>query len=207
MLIGQALHDLAELATEEGSLEEAKQLYERAIARAHEQNHPAPGSVSNLALIALMEGDYPRAHELSLRAATIFRQSGNKLGRAEALSNLAISALYLGQVDDSRSFVRESLDICAELGSTILTAYSLEACAAILVRTGRPREAVRLLGVSKKVFEEVRATPDPAAQQVRDETRALIRLELADDQAAAAFDSGGGLTLDEAVDYAFSCLD
>jgi hypothetical protein len=163
--------------------------------------------VSNLALIALMERDYPRAHELSLRVATISRQSGDKLGHAEALSNLAISALYLGQVDESRSFVRESLGICAELSFTILTAYCLEACAAILVRTGRPREAARLVGASQNVFEEVSATHDPAAQQVRDETLALIHLELADDQAAAAFESGGGLTLDEAVAYASSYLD
>jgi predicted ATPase/class 3 adenylate cyclase len=205
--IGQALHDLAEVVTEEGDFEQAKELYEQAIHRVREVNYPAPGSIGNLALILFAEGDYERARELTRQATGIFRERENQLGYVIGLRNLACAALYCGDVDDARSTLRESIDICAVLRYEAVLESCFRACAAILARTDQPREAAVLLGASEKLLEEMRSPLEATERGMHDETQALIRATLGEREIAVAWKAGKELALEEAVSLALASLD
>lgn len=205
--IGQALHDLAEVVTEERDFEGAKKLYEEAIRRAGEVDYPAPGSLGNLALIAFAEGDYERSRELTLRAIDVFRERNNQLGYATGLLNLACVALYCGEVDEARASLRESIEICASLRYAALSASCVLACAAILAHTNRPREAASLLGASENLLEEMGSRLEATEQQMHDETHALTQAALDDGEIAVAWKAGRELALDQALSLALACLD
>ena len=205
--IGQALHDLAEVVTEEQDFERAKELYEEAIRRAREVDYPAPGSIGNLALIAFAEGDFERARELSLQATGIFRERNNQLGCAGGLLNLACAAVYCGDIDAARSSLRESIGICAELRYDAVAVSCLRACAAILARTDLPREAASLLGASERLLEEMRSPLEATELQMHQETQALIRAALDQRDIAMAWESGRNLALDDARALALTSLD
>jgi tetratricopeptide (TPR) repeat protein len=205
--IGQALHDLAEVVTEEWDFERAKELYEEAIRRAREVDYPAPGSLGNLANIAFAQGDYERARELSLEATAIFRERNNQLGYATGLLNLACAAIYCGDVDEARSALRDSIGLCAALRYTALSPGCLRACAAILAHTNQAREAAALLGASEKALEVMGSPLEATERHMHDETQASIRAVLGDEDVTAAWESGRALTLDEAVSMAIASLD
>jgi predicted ATPase/class 3 adenylate cyclase len=205
--IAQALHDLAEVVTEEGDLEHAKTLYEEAIRRAREVDYPAPGSLINLGEIAFLERDYELARELTLLAMGIFRERDNQLGRATGLLNLACVALYTGDVDDARSLLRESIGICVALRYGALSTSCVQACAAILAHTKRPREAASLLGASERLLEEMGSRPEATERQMNEETQGLIRAELDDPEIAAAWQAGREMALDQALSLALASID
>ncbi len=205
--IGQALHDLAEVVTEEGDLERAKTLYEEAIRRAREVDYPAPGSLINLGEIAFLERDYERSRELTLLAMGIFRERNNQLGCATGLLNLACIALYCGDVEEARSSLRESIEICVAPRYDALSASCLQACAAILAHTKRPREAASLLGASERLLEEMGSRPEATERQMNEETQALIQAALDEQGFANAWQAGRELTLDQALSFALTCLD
>ena len=204
--IGQALHDLAEVVTEEGDFLRAKELYETAIDRAREVGYPAPGSMGNLALVVFAEGDYERARELTLEAIAVFRERKNQLGYAIGLRNLACAALYCGDLDEARTALRESIAIGVELRYESVLESCFRAGAAILARTNRTRDAAALLGASQKLIDEMRSQLEVTELRMHDETQALIRAALGD-QSAAACRAGKKLTLDEAVEYALASID
>ena len=205
--IAQALHDLAEVVTEEGDLEHAKTLYEEAIRRAREVDYPAPGSLINLGEIAFLERDYEVARELTLLAMGIFHERDNQLGRATGLLNLACVALYTGDVDDARSLLRESIGICVALRYGALSTSCVQACAAILAHTKRPREAASLLGASERLLEEMGSRPEATERQMNEETQGLIRAELDDPEIAAAWQAGREMALDQALSLALASID
>ncbi len=205
--IAQALHDLAEVVTEEQDFERAKELYAEAIRRAREVGYPAPGSLLNVALIAFAEGDYERSRELTLRAIGIFRERNNQLGCATGLLNFACVALYCGDIEEARTSLRESIGICASLRYDALSASCLLACAAILAHTNRPAEAASVLGASEMRLEEMGSRREATEEQMYDETHALIRAALDDREAAVAWEAGRELKLDQALTLALACLD
>ena len=205
--IAQALHDLAEVVTEEGDLERAKTLYEEAIRRAGEVDYPAPGSHINLGEIAFLERDYELSRELTLQAMGTFRERNNQLGCATGLLNLACVAMYCGDVEEARSSLRESIGICVALRYDALAASCVQACAAILAHTMRPREAASLLGANERLLEEMGSRPEATQRQMNEETQALIRAELDDREIAAAWQAGREMALDEALSLALTCLD
>ena len=205
--IAQALHDLAEVVTEEGDIARAKTLYEEAIRRAGEVDYPAPGSLINLGEIAFLERDYELSRELTLLAMAIFRERNNQLGCATGLLNLACVALYSGDVDEARSSLRESIGICAALRYGALSTSCLQACAAILAHTKRPREAASLLGASERLLEEMGSRPEATERQMNGETQVLIRVELDDRDIAVAWQAGREMALDQALPLALACLD
>jgi predicted ATPase len=204
--IAQALHDLAEIVTDEGDFERAKELYEEALRRARQVGYPGPGSIGNLSLIAFAEGDYERARELALQATAIFRERNNELGYATGLLSLACTDLYLGHTADARSSLRESLAICAELRYDSLAVSCLRAAAAILARDGRPRDAACLLGASERLIEEMGMSLETTERRMDEDTRACIRRALGTGETAAAWESGRGLSLDEARSLALENL-
>ncbi len=205
--IAQALHDLAEVVTEEGDLERAKTLYEEAIRRAGEVDYPAPGSHINLGEIAFLERDYELSRELTLQAMGTFRERNNQLGCATGLLNLACVALYCGDVEEARSSLRESIGICVALRYDALAASCVQACAATLAHTMRPREAASLLGANERLLEEMGSRPEATQRQMNEETQALIRAELDDREIAVAWQAGREMALDEALSLALTCLD
>ena len=205
--IAQALHDLAEVVTEEGDLEHAKALYEEAIRHAREVDYPAPGSHINLGEIAFLERDYELSRELTLLAMGIFRERNNQLGCATGLLNLACVALYCGDGEEARSSLRESIGICVALRYDALAASCVQACAGILAHTMRPREAASLLGANERLLEEMGSRPEATQRQMNEETQALIRAELDDREIAVAWQAGREMALDEALSLALTCLD
>jgi non-specific serine/threonine protein kinase len=205
--IAQALHDLAEVVTEERDFERAKKLYEEAIRRALEVGYPAPGSLGNLALIAFAEGDYARSRELTVRAMGIFRERNNQLGNATCLLNLACVALYLGDGEGARSSLRQSIGICLELRYGALSASCLLACAAVLAHTERERDAAGLLAASENVLEEMGTQREATEEQMYNETKARIRAALDESEAAAARQLGRALTPDDALSLALVALE
>ncbi len=205
--IAQALHDLAEVVTEELDFEGAKALYGEAIRRAREVDYPAPGSHFNLALIAFAEADYELSRALTLRAMDVFRERNSPLGCATGLFNLACVALYSGDVDEARSSLRESIEICMQRRYVSLSASVLLASAALNARINRLSEAASLLAASETLLEEMGSHREATEQRLEDDTQVLIRAELNDSEIAVAWQAGRQLMLDRALSLALASLD
>jgi hypothetical protein len=114
--------------------------------------------------------------------------------RANVVSDLARQALFLGRTDDALSLIE-----MAQVRADRLTATtrSMLGCvhAQILAALGRPRDALRAVGVAEEEFARSRPQVDPGWIRYFDEPhlhgdagRALLAVALHDGQAAVARD-------------------
>ena len=69
--------------------------------------------------------DLEAAQSFFEESLALRRELGNEEGIAHLLNNLAIIAMYRGQIEESRALHRQALALCRELGNRWLTAVSL----------------------------------------------------------------------------------
>ena len=86
-------------------------------------------TLGNLALLAKDMGDAPTAMDLGEQALDKFRTLGDKQNLMVGLANLSGTALRIGRRDRVGEFLRESLDLCTQLGSKINLTYVLSGTA------------------------------------------------------------------------------
>jgi DNA-binding CsgD family transcriptional regulator len=104
-----------------------------------------------------------------------------------------------GEWAEAEALLHDSLAMRAEGGMRYWMTQSLDAFAELAAGTGRPQEAVRLLGAAASAradFGYVRWAPEEPRFEALERD---LRDELGDEEFAAAWHEGAGLTLEETV--------
>jgi hypothetical protein len=181
-------------------LEEARALY-----REVDDQDALLAATRMLAWNLERSGERDRANALYAENLERSRAIGNPLILAASLGWLATMAAEEGRFDEAFAQVREHLPIACALGN-YETAIALMRVARVLWPAGRAIDAVRVLGASDAMFEEMRITDNWGLAELR-KLEAVIRDALDETEFEAAWQDGRARTPDEAVLLALDELD
>ncbi|MFI6165360.1 tetratricopeptide repeat protein [Nocardia sp. NPDC051052] len=78
-----------------------------------------------LATVRRDSGDYEQAASLSRQALTLFRETGFRLGEADALANLGAVCLETGDPELAADLSRQALDLFREIGHQVKEAEAI----------------------------------------------------------------------------------
>jgi predicted ATPase/class 3 adenylate cyclase len=202
--IAQSLNNLGLVAADQGHYAKARALYEEALAirRRLEDLRGVAMSLTNLGAVACEQGDLEEAHAFHEESLAIQRGTGNRRGTAGALDRLAHLALRRGDIQAARSLYGESLAIFQELGDQWGIAVSLEGAAALARCESNPLQAAKIWGAAQRLREEIGVPLPPAERPRYVEQVSIARSECTSTAAfEAAWETGRGLTLDQAIDF------
>ena len=201
--IVRALSELGTLACVEGELERAATLHDESIALARELGgEDLAISVTNRADLALNQGDYARALELSEEGLDLFSALGSDEGVAISLHNWAFAALRQRRFADARRRFLESLALSERLDYKQYMATALEGVAAVSAAEGDPGGATRLLAAADRLCRESTASRDPAELDGSLRTVAHVRGALGDEAFGAEWERGQAMTRAQTFDEA-----
>jgi hypothetical protein len=147
-------------------------------------------AVVDLGGLALIEGDYARARELSELGLRLHREQDSRDGEAISLLNLGFAALEEGAVGEARKQLEESRERFLELGFTEYLAFCLEGLAGLAAVSGAPLEAARLLGRAEALREAADASLGPFERRLHQRTLAAVHEHLDDAAMAEAWREG-----------------
>ena len=203
--LASSLSNLGIVAREQNDNATAKALYEESLALRRELGDQwgIGAALNNLGLVALHDGDYPAARALYDECLKIFRDLGNRQAMASPLSNLGLVAYHQGDYVGACALYQESLVIFWDLRDRWGIALSLEGLAYIALARGGPVQAARLWGAAKRLREEIGCPLPPSERSRYDAQVAATRAAIDDDAAFdLAWNEGGGMTLEQAIEYA-----
>jgi non-specific serine/threonine protein kinase len=143
------LHNLAEVALDQGDLGTARARWEESLAMFRDLGDKGgiASSFHNLGAVALDQGDYGAARTFSEESLAMWRELGGKGGIAFSLWCLGRDAHARGDYSAARAFLEESLVICREEGDR-------QGIAANLVHLGTAASDQRDYGAAWGFFRE-----------------------------------------------------
>jgi predicted ATPase/DNA-binding SARP family transcriptional activator len=188
--VGKCIGSLGNVAMSEGELDRAVELYEEAAGLSRQAGNTLRLGVilANLGMLAGMRGDHETSARYATEAATIQREVGDKDGLAVTLHNLGRARLTLGQSNDARAALAESLGLALGLGYREVIAYCLGGMAELALLLRDEERAAELLGASQNLFDEIGAAIDPeeseAQERIRNELYAALGRDRTDELCA-----------------------
>ena len=166
--------------------------------RANVWEHPK--IVTSLLLLA--HGDYERAYTILQEALESALATGNRMSYLWSRVRLGYVALRAGNLVEAHNLLAETVQDFYKDGYTIGAVFALEGIATLLIATGKPEKAARLIGCADAIREKI---PDrrPLIEEA-DVYRnmAAILAKIGPSAFEVAYDEGRSMTLDEAVAYA-----
>jgi tetratricopeptide (TPR) repeat protein len=155
-------------------------------------------------LILVLRGDYEQAYIVLQGALVSAQETGNRMSQLWLRVRLGYVALRAGKLVEAHDFFRETLLNFHKDGYTIGAVFALEGIATLLIATGRPEKAARLIGRADATREKI---PDmrpviEEADMYRNIAEILARIGPSSFE--VAYDEGRALSLDEAVAYALA---
>jgi predicted ATPase/class 3 adenylate cyclase len=142
-----ALKGAGTLAAQQGSLAEARNLYEQSLTIRHELGD-RPGEaamLNNLGMVAMHRAEHTAAGRLFREALALMRQIGDRWAMGVALNNLGLIERYLDHADQARQILEESLAVRRALGDKWGVANALSSLANLLLHCGNHAELPALL--------------------------------------------------------------
>jgi tetratricopeptide (TPR) repeat protein len=119
---------------------------------------------------------------------------------SNALINLGLAHLDLGDLESARARLRESVQHAAVPDNRESLARALDALAAVAETAGNPELGATMLGAGEGVRSSIGVGVWMTDRVRQAETAARLRARLGDPAYAAAIDRGRGLTLDEVLE-------
>jgi ATP/maltotriose-dependent transcriptional regulator MalT len=120
------------------------------------------------------------------------------------LDNLGWAALLQGDPVRARSYYRESLMLCKELGNKIIASESLEGMGCICVAEGATERASRLFGSAEALREAVGSEHISEEAALREPYLAAARSRLDEAAWEEAWAEGRAMFMEQAIEYAHS---
>jgi predicted ATPase/DNA-binding SARP family transcriptional activator len=100
-------------------------------------------------------GNYDRAIRLKRKSLEIRRALGDRIGVADSLWRLSITAWVTGRLEESERLSREGLAVCREVGDPQAIAQGLRGVGDSLIRLGKFDESLSFLEQSRAVYEDL----------------------------------------------------
>jgi non-specific serine/threonine protein kinase len=160
------------------------------------------GSLDNLGVVALIQGDYQAARTLFEQSLSINREMGNRAWEASNLIHLGIVAQEQDDYATAKTLLDEGLVISRELEDKRGIANLLEAIARLAVEQNQPERAARLLGAADALREAIGCPLPPNAREEYDRALSDARKALDKEAFAQSWGEGRTMTMEEAIAYA-----
>ena len=204
--IATAFNELGVIAMYRGEYTAARQLLEQSLAIKRELGDKwlIVNSVMNLGLVASDQGDYVLAFTLLQDSHATFRALDEKSGTAIASGNLGHVALRLGKLDEAHAWQAESLKLFAAVGDKDGLTECLERFAMLANASANFRRAAQLFGAASALRKEVGTSLPPAEQAEYHRELSTTRAQLDAATFEAAWQAGQVMTMEQAMELAFS---
>lgn len=201
-----ALNELANTLSATGEPEQAHVLYQEALElfRRADDEAGIGGALGNLGYLALSQGDAARAVEL-LREGLEWRSALDV--QHSRLHNLALAHLALGQQEEARRLLAESLKVAAAIPQDEGIAYVLAGMGVLAAEEHDYRRAVTLLACADSLFDLIGVRPNPYEGELACRARSALRARIGGDRFEMLWKQGAALSVAEAVAYALKGLE
>jgi predicted ATPase/class 3 adenylate cyclase len=202
--IAKVLNNMAITAANQGDFPGASLLFEQSlvIRRALHDKWGVANSLNNLGELAFLQQAYGDARTYLAEAVQLLREIGDKWSLGNALVTLGNVQRAQGERQSAYPLYQESLQINQELGDRRMLAYLLENLGALLVADD-PAGALQLTAAAAGLRETLGAPLSPAELQQQENDLLPARRQLGE-AAAAAWEAGRGMALEEALGVALA---
>ena len=163
-------------------------------------------SLTGLAIIARDAGNESLARAHHEEALSLHRAARNPQGIAQSLIALGSLSLDAGATEPARTCFVESLEIGRDLGFRETVAAGLAGLAELAAVDGQPDRALRLGGAADTVRNSNGLVMTPAEHARHERLMQPAHLALGEAAAAAAWEEGRAMSLDEAIEYALATV-
>jgi DNA-binding SARP family transcriptional activator len=183
-------------------LDVARALYEEVYAIFQEFEHKEQSmvSLSNLASIALLQGDTTRAQNLYEQTLAQARELQNKATIAFCLRGLGRLYIAHSDFDAAENHLHEALALDQETGHQIWVALSLAGVGRIAAIRGQALQAARALGAIDAFLKANAINLDNDDQLELGQHDSAIRASMTPQEFDAGFVAGHALTLEQALE-------
>jgi predicted ATPase/DNA-binding XRE family transcriptional regulator len=187
-----------------GTTDEAQRYLHAALDVAHRAGDLGHAAMvhSYVANLRLVQGDRPAAVTSLQAALDLATDISHRPGELHALLQLGQLAGQAGEPDLARDYLQRGAEAAAELREPVVIASFAESLAVVAVRDGQHGRAARLLGVARRLREEIglelymHMHEDTAAPQ---EAASLARNALGPGAYDAAVAAGAALPVADAI--------
>jgi predicted ATPase/DNA-binding SARP family transcriptional activator/DNA-binding CsgD family transcriptional regulator len=205
------------MAEVQGHRERSRELLEESLRLSREADDKLGIAGSLLELGVTMEGlgDLKRAKAFYEEGIVLSREIGYAAILARCLLSLGSAfllegdyergaALMQGDHERARTFYKESLILCKELGNKWITSESLDGLACISAVEGASERVARLFGAAETLREAVGLQHVPEEDAWREPFLAAARVRLGEASWAGAWAEGRAMSMEQAIEHALS---
>jgi tetratricopeptide (TPR) repeat protein len=155
-------------------------------------------------LILMLRGEYEQAYTVLQGAFLSAQETGNRMSQLWLRVRLGYVALRAGNLVEAHDLLAETLRHFHRDGYTIGAIFALEGIATLLVATGKPEKATRLIGCADATREKIPDRRPVIEEADMYRNMATILAKIGTSAFEVAYDEGRSMKLDEAVAYALS---
>ena len=195
------LRTMATVELGDGRLDQARALYEEAVAvaRAADDLESLHRALSGLAVFVGNTGNLELCRQMEQEALDLTIELGDPRAELGCRQNLACTLRLMGQIRDAESMMTATVVSALAIYATTDLIYIGDDYGAILAQIGRDHDAVRLLGASDAEYERLKM---PRGQVQTDEIMPAYdqaRARLAEAEWVALYAEGRATPLEEAL--------
>jgi tetratricopeptide (TPR) repeat protein len=214
MVLLQSLGDLKALANNlsalgyfhamDGNMESAQVFLDESSTLYQQLNLKPGGSalLSGYGQIELARGDFEKARAYLQENARIAHELGNRQDYLWSRVHLGYIVLREGMIGEARQlFMEAALDFQRD-EYLIGIIFTLEGIAELYVSVGKPEHAARLIGWAEAMRKKLGDSRPLLEQANVDKIIAACLVKMGEAEFSDAYDEGGKLTMDEAVELA-----
>jgi tetratricopeptide (TPR) repeat protein len=155
-------------------------------------------------MILVLRGEYEQAYMILQEALVSAQGTGNRMSQLWLRARLGYVALRAGKLVEAHDLFRETLMDFHKDGYTIGAVFTLEGIATLLIATGKPEKATRLIGYADATREKIPNMRPAIEEADMYRNMAAILARIGPSAFEVAYDEGRALSLDEAVAYALT---
>jgi len=186
-----------DLLEQRGDTARARPLLEESLVLRRSLGEPrgVVTTLSNLGVIALLDGDLDRAAGVFAEDLALAQQAGLVLHTSWALTGLGLAAAYQDDRGRAAPLLRQGLRLARDLGNRFTAAECLAGLAAV---TADPAQAAHLWGAVQRLHHDLDVTP-PSTRALHGQQLAVLRETLGADALQAALADGADTPADQAI--------
>jgi len=155
-------------------------------------------------LVLALRGEYEQAYALLQEALVSAQETGNRMSQLWLRVRLGYVALRAGKLVEAHDLLKETLLEFHKDGYTSGAVFALEGIASLLIATGKPEKATRLIGCTDASRERISNMRPVIEEADMYRNMAEILARIGPSAFEVAYDEGRDLSLDEAVTYALT---
>ena len=199
-LLAEALYSLGYMAAIPGDYDAARRYYRESL-ELYEQLNDRLGTANarfGVAFADYLDGHYVEAVEGLRQAVRDHTAVGDVFSIRNSSQVLGRALQFLGDYDGAFAALREALDRIVESGDLSAVATAFQDAAAIIAARGDPALAVRLVGASYAIHEEIGVKAPPTLVKILDPL-ARARAELSEAEVQRLLEEGRHMPREEAL--------